>query len=75
MAGEARPARHVQLLQPANVKDRRADAADMHSSSMTRRLSFLSTSFCHYTVPLQCFVLVSFESYSFVCYSEKETAS
>lgn len=26
MAGEARPARHVQLLQPANAKDRRADA-------------------------------------------------
>lgn len=45
-----RGARHVQLLQPANAKDRRADAADMHSSSMTRRLSLLSTSFCHSAV-------------------------
>lgn len=73
-----RGARHVQLLQPANDKDRRADAADMHSSFdytslVTLERRFLP--FCSASSVMPCVVSVSLEFYQFVCYGEKETSS
>lgn len=61
-----RGARHVQLLQPANVEDRRADAADMHSSFndtsfFTLEHKFLP--FCSVSSVMPCLVSVSLEFY------------